>query len=292
MGGIIGAVGGVRFTDESDASRRTDISKQTSELSLAKWQSLPATPSLPANGRSSLAELNKTKIFFTQFGDGDPLLFLHGGLANSTYWGHQIEAFRDKYSVLVMDTRGHGRSPVTSSRFSYELFAKDVIALLDFLHIPKVTLIGWSDGAITGLQLAVTAQERLNKLFAFGANASIHGLKNGGASNKVFSEYISRCRTEYSKLSPQPDRWHILVDGLRSMWRSSPNFSSKDLGKVMVPTTISDGVYDEIIAPEHVKEIADKIPGCRLVMQDEVSHFAMLQDPLQFNRALSEFIEL
>jgi pimeloyl-ACP methyl ester carboxylesterase len=142
-----------------------------------------------------------------------------------------------------------------------------------------VTVIGWSDGAITGLQLAITAKEQVNKLFAFGANASVSGLRKGGSASRVFSEYMARCRDEYETLSPHPDRWHVLVDELRSMWRSSPNFTARELGRIIAPTTISDGMYDEVIRSGHSKEIADKIPGAKFVLQQEVSHFAMLQDP-------------
>jgi pimeloyl-ACP methyl ester carboxylesterase len=190
-----------------------------------------------------------------------------------------------------MDTRGHGRSPVTSSVFSYRAFSTDVIALLDFLQIPQVMMVGWSDGAITGLQLAVTAKHRIAKLFAFGANTSNSGLKKGGSGSKVFSEYAARCKIEYASLSPRPDRWPQLNEGLRAMWRSEPNFTAQELGRIITPTAISDGMYDEIITPQHVKQIAKTIPGAKLIMQPEVSHFAMLQDPSQFNRVLSDFLE-
>jgi pimeloyl-ACP methyl ester carboxylesterase len=263
----------------------------TNSGEIAKWRTLPATPPLPPNGRPGLAPINETSIFFAQFGAGPPLLFLHGGLGNSNYWGRQIEEFSAKYSVLVMDTRGHGRSPVTSSVFSYRVFGTDVIALLDHLQIPQAMIVGWSDGAITGLQLAITAKDRITKLFAFGANTSNSGLKKGGAGSKVFSEYAARCKTEYANLSPRPDRWPQLNEGLRAMWRSEPNFTAQELGSIVTPTAISDGMYDEIIMPLHVKQIAKTIPRAKLIIQPEVGHFAMLQDPLQFNQVLLEFLE-
>jgi alpha-beta hydrolase superfamily lysophospholipase len=110
---LVGVLGLASSHDKSYATQRIR----------ARWQSLPATPSLPTQGRSSLADINGTNIFYAQFGTGAPLLFLHGGLANSNYWGRQIEAFSCDYSVLVMDTRGHGRSTATSEAFSYNLFA-------------------------------------------------------------------------------------------------------------------------------------------------------------------------
>jgi pimeloyl-ACP methyl ester carboxylesterase len=143
---------------------------------------------------------------------------------------------------------------------------------------------------MTALLLAMTAKHRVTRVFAFGANTTLAGLKKGGATSKVFSEYISRCEVEYKHLAPDPDRWRQLNDGLRSMWRREPHFRANELHSIAVPTTISDGVYDEIIAPEHVKKIAESIPGAKLRMQRDVSHFAMLQDSSQFNYLLMEFL--
>jgi pimeloyl-ACP methyl ester carboxylesterase len=189
-----------------------------------------------------------------------------------------------------MDTRGHGRSSVTSPSFSYGLFAKDVVDLLDFLKIPEVSVVGWSDGAITGLQLAMTKPDRVSRLFAFGANSSLDGLKANGAKSSVFVSYGRRCKAEYALLSPHPEKWPQLVDGLRVMWRREPNFTERNLAAVKVPTAISDGEYDEIIKRDHTERMARIIPSARLVILPEVSHFAMLQNPVQFNKSVIEFL--
>ena len=123
-----------------------------------------------------------------------------------------------------MDTRGHGRSPFAVRAFSYGLFAQDAIGLLDFLQIPKAAVIGSSDGAITGLQLAITKPDRISKLFAFGANSTLGGL---GAKNAVFAAYAARCKVEYGELSPHPEKWPQLMDGLRAMWRTEPNLTNE-----------------------------------------------------------------
>jgi len=97
---------------------------------------------------------------------------LHGGLATSDYWGLQVEKLAKAYTVTVMDTRGHGRSPVMSRSFSYRQFAEDVATLLDQLGIERIAIVGWSDGAITGLELAMAKPDRVSKLFAVGASMS------------------------------------------------------------------------------------------------------------------------
>jgi pimeloyl-ACP methyl ester carboxylesterase len=256
----------------------------------APWMSLPPTPALPAARRSELVAINGTSIYFAQFGDGADVVLLHGGTANANYWGHQVAALAKDYRVTVMDTRGHGRSPVVSHAFGFAVFAEDVADLLDYLGIPAAAIVGWSDGAITGLQLGMTKPGLVTRLFAFGANSSLDGLKAGGARNKVFAAFTTRSKAEYGALSPHPERWPQLVDGLRAMWRREPNYAKPQLAKITAPTAISDGEYDEIIKPEHTRQIALDIPGARLMIQPRVSHFAMLQNPDQFNQTLIEFL--
>jgi pimeloyl-ACP methyl ester carboxylesterase len=256
----------------------------------AAWLTLPPTPSLPSVTRSGHAQVNGTSIFFAQFGKGPAVLLLHGGLANSNYWGNQIEELSRNFSVTVMDTRGHGRSPLVSSNFSYTLFAGDVIGLLDYLEIPRTAIVGWSDGAITGIQLALASPNRLSGLFAYGANTTLEGLKAGGSKTRVFEMFASRCRKEYSSLSPHPERWPELQRGLGVMWRTEPNFSKLQLATIKSPATIADGEYDEIIKSEHTRQIAANIKGSSLLILPNVSHFAMLQNPAQFSGAIQRFL--
>jgi pimeloyl-ACP methyl ester carboxylesterase len=254
------------------------------------WLTLPPTPALPAAKRSGIVSLKGTPVFFAQFGEGPAVLLLHGGLGNSNYWGHQIRALADNFSVTVMDTRGHGRSTLTSPKFGFNLFADDVADLLAHLGIPSVAIVGWSDGAITGLQLAITRPALVTKLFAFGANSSVSGLKPGGSKTPVFASYIGRCASEYAHLSPHPERWSQLTSGLGVMWRTQPSFTKEQLATIKPPVVVSDGEYDEIIKREHTEQISQQIPNSRLLIQPAVSHFAMLQNPTQFNQAIVEFL--
>jgi pimeloyl-ACP methyl ester carboxylesterase len=96
---------------------------------------------------------------------------------------------------------------------------------------------------------------------------------------------------EYGRLSPHPERWGQLVGGLRTMWRTQPNFTPKMLGSIKVPTLIHSGEHDEIIRRDHTEQMARLIPGARLAVQSGVCHFAMLQDPPGFNRMLIEFLK-
>lgn len=251
---------------------------------------MPPTPGLPAAAKTGSIAVNGTTLFFAECGAGDPVLFLHGGLGSANHWGHQVAALSRTHRVIVMDTRGHGRSPVTSNAFGFPLFARDAEGLLDHLGIASAAIVGWSDGGVTGLQLAMTHPRRVSRLFAFGANASPDGLIPGGARSPLFAAYAARCRAEYALLSPAPERWRGLVAGLRAMWRSEPNFSQGALGRIGVPVTVASAQHDELIRPEHPARIAEAISGARLVPLKNVSHFAMLQDPTGFTAALRGFL--
>lgn len=254
------------------------------------WLTLPATPKLSQPIKQGYAPANGAQVFFAQFGAGSPIIFLHGGLANSEYWGNQVNELAKRYLVTVMDTRGHGRSPMTSNYFSYGLFAKDVLALMDYLKINRAAIVGWSDGAITGFQLALFNSDRVSALFAFGANTDLSGLRPGGSKTGVFPTFASRCRGEYLTLSPKPEKWRDLQLGLSAMWRREPNFTKVQLAKIKLPVMVADGAHDEIIKIEHTRQIAESIASSQLTIFADASHFAMMQLPEQFNSALVEFL--
>ncbi|WEK08332.1 MAG: alpha/beta hydrolase [Candidatus Pseudomonas colombiensis] len=126
----------------------------TSVQAAERWQTLPPTPAPVATAQSGYAQVNGVKLYYTSTGQGSPVVLLHGGLANSDYWGLQVKALAAQHRVITLDSRGHGRSSRDARPFGYDLMADDVVAVLDQLKIPKADIVGWSDGAILGLDLA------------------------------------------------------------------------------------------------------------------------------------------
>lgn len=256
------------------------------------WMTLPPTPSLPKAAKSGLAPVNGIKLWFATFGpaNGKPVILLHGGLGNADYFGLQVAALAKKYRVIVMDSRGHGRSTRDDRPFGYDLMAEDVIGLLDYLKVEKAAVVGWSDGAILGLDIALHHPDRITKLFAFAANSDPSGVSDISTS-KVFNAYIARTSAEYAKLSPTPKEYQAFLDQIGKMWASQPGFTKGDLGNITTPTWVVDGDRDEAIKRENTEFIAAHIPGSGLLILPRVSHFAFLQDPKGFNEALLHFLE-
>ncbi|MEZ5842668.1 MAG: alpha/beta hydrolase [Hyphomicrobiaceae bacterium] len=288
-----GGTAGSHTGAAADGGGRRPSSPRSAQKPAAKaWLMLPATPALPKADASGTVEVNGTGIFHAVYGAGPAVVMLHGGLGSSNYWGHQISALSPRHRVIAIDTRGHGRSPVTSNAFSYDLFARDVLAIMDRLGVGQAALVGWSDGGVTALQLAMLRPDRVSGAFLFGANADPSGYIPGGASrSSVFRAYVARCNAEYRKLSPTPARLGELTAGLRRMWRSEPRFTRAMLARTKVSVTVAHGAHDEIIRREHASYIASAIPGARLAVLPGVSHFAMLQQPQEFNAALQAFFD-
>jgi pimeloyl-ACP methyl ester carboxylesterase len=254
-----------------------------------QWLTLPPTPHLPKAGQSGYAPVDGIKLWYAVFGHGAPVILLHGGLANADYWGRQVAALEHRYRVIVMDSRGHGRSTRDAQRFGYDLMASDVLGLMDFLKIKRAAVVGWSDGAIIGLDLAIHHPERLTKLFAFAANSDPSGVKDVEQS-PVFREFIARAEKEYEAHSPTPGQYKSFLAQITKMWETQPHFTAEELRGIKVPTWIVDADHDEAIKRENTLFMADHIPDSGLLIEPQVSHFAFLQDPAQFNADLLHFL--
>jgi pimeloyl-ACP methyl ester carboxylesterase len=254
-----------------------------------QWMRLPPTPTLPRAAQVGFAPVNGIRIWYAVFGSGEPVLLLHGGLANSNYWGNQIPALAQHYKIMVLDSRGHGRSTRNAKPFGYDLMASDVLGVLDYLRVRKAAIIGWSDGAIIGLDIAIHHPERVSKLFAFAANSDPGAVKDVGKS-PVFAAFEARAGREYTSLSPTPRAYKSFLAQITRMWATEPHFTDAQLSAIHVPVWIVDADHDEAIKRDNTLYMADHIPGACLLIQPGVSHFSFLQDPEQFTRDAEHFL--
>jgi pimeloyl-ACP methyl ester carboxylesterase len=254
------------------------------------WQTLPLFPPMPKADVSGYAPVNHIQMYYAVYGRGEPLIMLHGGLGHSDVWGNQIPVFAQHFKVITADSRGHGRSTRSSQPYSYGLMATDVLALMDDLKIDKASIVGWSDGGIIGIDIAINHPERLNRLFAFGANTNAAGLRPDIDKSAVFTKYIAVAGEDYKRLSKTPDQYDVFVKQISEMWATQPNYKPEQLVKILVPVAIADGEHDEAIRQEHNVETAKAIPTAKLVILPGVSHFAFVQKPASFNQAVLDFL--
>lgn len=261
---------------------------------------LPPTPKLPSPRETGhVSTLPSVNIWYALFGAPlektkergiPPLLFLHGAFANSDYWGHQISFLLkgndnddDKPSIIAVDSRMHGRSSGLDAPISYDLMTQDVITVLDHFNLPSATVVGWSDGAIIGLDLAIKAPNRLHRLFAFAGQYSYKNANSSADSAPVFLEYFSRCEEEFRALSTTPEKFQTLFSKLTVMLTTSPTYTQSDFGKIpqlsqdgsTAPLIwIVDGADEEVVNRDVPQTMHNWIQGSGLVILPSVSHFA------------------
>jgi pimeloyl-ACP methyl ester carboxylesterase len=132
--------------------------------------------------------------------------------------------------------------------------------------------------------------ERVTRVFAFGANSSKSGLKDDFDKNATFAAYMARAGQEYAQLSPTPKEYAAFQEQIGKMWESEPNWTDVQLRAIRTPVWVVDGEHDEGIKREHTDYMAATIPGARLLILANTSHFAFLQDPVTFNTAILSFL--
>ena len=255
-----------------------------------RWMTVPHPPAMPAPATTGKAPVNGIEMYYATYGAGDPILLIHGGLGNADIWSNQVANLMKDHLVIVADSRGHGRSTRTEEPFGYDLMSSDYLALLDYLKVDKVDLVGWSDGGIIGIDIAMSHPERLKHLFAQAANITTDGVDPGVGTNAVFGSYIDWMGQVYRQISPTPDQYDAFVTQISNMWATQPNWTDEQVGKITVPTAIVLGDHDEAITRAHTDHMAKVIPGAELIILKDASHFAMLQAPDEYTAAIRAFI--
>lgn len=260
-------------------------------LAAERWETLPMPPAMPTAVASGLAAVNGIEMYYATYGTGSPVLLIHGGLGNADIWANQVIDLMRDHLVIVADSRGHGRSTRTQEPFGYDLMSADYLALLDYLKVDQVDLVGWSDGGIIGLDIAMHHPERLKHLFAQAANITIDGVDPNVMNDKVFASYIDWMGKDYARLSPTPDQFDAFVTQISAMWGSQPNWTDAEVAAIKVPTVVAAGDHDQAILRPHTEKIAKLIRGSKLVILPNTSHFAMLQAPKEYTAAVRALID-
>ena len=247
-------------------------------------------PPLPAPTDQDYVENDGARIWYATYGTGPAVILLHGGLGHSGNWSHQVPTLTGAgYRVVLIDSRGHGHSTRDSRPFGYELMASDVLAVTDALSLEKPAIVGWSDGACTGLVLAARVPSRIAGVFFFACNMDPSGAREF-EPGPIIDRCFGRHARDYAELSATPDQFWDLVDAVSLMQKTQPDYSASDLAAVRVPVAIVQSEHDEFIKPEHAEYLARSIPGAELTLLPGVSHFAPLQRPELFNSAIRSFL--
>ncbi len=257
---------------------------------LTQFEAQGAAPLPVADTQGHVAH-DGAHIWYETYGAGPCVILLHGGLGHSGNWGYQVPALVGSgRRVIVIDSRGHGRSSRDHRPYTYELMASDVFAVMDALRLDKSALAGWSDGACIALVLAKMAPERVAGVFFFACNMDPSGTKTIDESNPLLARCFGRHAKDYAQLSATPDQFKSFVAAVSLMMKTEPNYTARDLAAIRVPIAIVQSEHDEFIRRDHAEYLARNIPGAELILLPDVSHFAPLQRPALFNATVLAFL--
>ena len=230
-------------------------------------------PYLPVNG---------LRMYYEVHGAGPPLLSLHGGTGSINPDSIVIPFLATRFQVIAIEQMGHGRTADAMDRaFHYHDMAEDTVELLRKLDIESAAIVGFSDGGIIGLDIAIHHPDRVTKLVVSGANVRTDGYT---AENltwiRTFRPEDEPVSGAYARWSPDgAAHWPTFLERLRPMWASEPDFTQAQIERITAPTLIIVGDAD-IVQAEHAVEMFRTIPGSQLCVVPHAGHGVMPKETI------------
>lgn len=233
-------------------------------------------------------------------GIGDPrnpaVLLLHGGMGNMEDFNELLPIFRDRFFILGIDSRGQGRSTLGNRPLTYEQMAQDVAALLKFLHIESMIVVGFSDGGIVGYRLAAMNAIKVVQLVTIGSNgnaddlADTHGLY-AGITATGWKEKFPHMFNSYQRLNPEPD-FDGLITAIKALWldEGTTGYPNELLRQISCPTLIIRGDDDHLFSRQSAVKLANELTGAALFNIPFAGHEVFRDQPEIFAIVLSRFL--
>jgi len=233
------------------------------------------------------ADIRGFKMYYEQYGNGEPLLIIHGNGGSINNFLYQIPYFAKNYHVILADSRAQGKSVDPTDSLSYEMMTDDLNALLDKLNLKSCYVIGWSDGGINGLLLAIRHPDKVKKLAVTGANlwpdttaVDPFVYKWAMGANKMVRDSIGRMKSPTPEMKNQLKLLHLLS--------YEPHISVEQLHTISCPTLVIGGDHD-VILPKHTMLIAQSIPNSYLWILPNSGHSTPIFYKDLFNQVVGDF---
>ncbi|WP_331754345.1 alpha/beta hydrolase (plasmid) [Streptomyces chartreusis] len=239
-------------------------------------------------------ELPGVRTWYETDGAGDPLVLLHGGLCTNETWAPQRAEFATRFRLFLPERRAHGHTPDVDGPLSYRDMADDTIAFVESVVDGPAHLVGWSDGGVVALLVAIARPDLVRKVVAIGTNFLPN--PQSGAVPGLFDQLtpddpdMAVFREMYEAVSPDgAAHWPVVVGRMVEMFRVEPDIALADLGRIGAPTLVLAG-DDDIITLEHTIALYRAIPGSQLAVVPGTSHALPMEKPAEVNRIVLDFL--
>ena len=233
------------------------------------------------------ADLPGVRTWYESEGAGDPLVLLHGGLCTNDTWGAQRADLAGAYRVLLPERRAHGHTPDVDGPLTYQDMADDTVAFLETVVDAPAHLVGWSDGAVVALLVALARPDLVRRMVLIGATFRPAGecFVAPGMLDAMTPESpeMAFFREMYEAVSPDgADHWPVVMVKVIDMWRTQPTLTERELGRVTAPTLVVTG-DDDLMTLEHTTALYRALPDARLAVLPGASHLVPLEKPALVN---------
>ncbi|MDN4012225.1 alpha/beta hydrolase [Chryseobacterium gambrini] len=229
------------------------------------------------------AEVNGIKMYYETYGEGEPLLMLHGNGQSISAFMNQVDDFSKKYKVIIVDCRERGKSTYDKTKeLTFDIQVEDLKQFLDQQNIKKVKILGWSDGGILAILMALQHPDLVDKIACSGANIFPEGVTD--EEFKDSKETLARLIKENKN-----GKNDVYID-LYNLDLKYPNLKYEDLKAIQCPSLIMAGDKD-VIKTEHTVKIAESIPKGQLAIIPNSTHSVVAEKPELFNSLVMDFFE-
>ena len=237
------------------------------------------------------AQADDAKIYYEVYGKGKPIVVLHGGGVGTPYeMGAMIDNLRRDYQVVVVSTRGHGRSEIGHKPLTYEQKANDVMAVIRAVGRMPVSIIGFSDGAYTAYKVASMYPQATERMVAIGAGTLSPGYFQAGTLNVSDMEKIDAAFIEQQKkIMPEPERLQEFWTDYMEFW-SKMNAGEELFSTIKCPVLLIAGDEDDHAPIATMMEAHQMIPNSRLCIVPKAWHTAFLDNPAVTWAAIDGFL--
>lgn len=220
-------------------------------------------------------------LYYQEKGNNEPFILLHGNGEDGSYFKNQINNFSDRYRVIALDTRGHGKSPRGTKPFTIEQFSCDLYDFMTSLEIPNAVILGFSDGANIAMKFAMKYPSKVKALILNGGNLNPKGVKR---TIQIPIEIGYKIAKQFASKSPNAKQNAEML----GLMVNEPNIGPDELSKITVPTLVICGSRD-MIKESHTKKIAENIPNAKLSII-KGNHFIANKRYIAFNKEVEDFL--
>lgn len=226
--------------------------------------------------------------------DAEPLLLLHGGLCTNETWAAQRPGLAAAYRLFLPERRAHGHTPDVEGPLSYTDMAGDTVDFLDTVVWGPAHLVGWSDGGIVALLVALARPDLVRKVVAVGANfrpapeiladpAMIEHMADDGPE-------MAPLRDLYTAVTPDgADHWPVVLRKMAAMFAVEPTLTTAELSRITAPTLVVAG-DDDMMTLEHTVDLYRAVPDAQLAVVPGASHAVPLEKPELLNTLILDFL--